>query len=165
MCRTLHCMMMMSQGHGRRISTHELTETLQQLFGGLKPDAKEQTHEEFIADAIERATVNIRVYETALGVLQAEAPREGAKLVGLEMGIPRDPKKHGVSSVASYALEDGSFLVVGTDHLTQFKTEHTTPNEHGLDALIHATGHELTKRAVAAAEAEEALSKAEAQPS
>jgi hypothetical protein len=159
MCRNIHCLMMMQ---GQRVGMDELMALLQQRFGGSKPE-KEPTHEEAIAAAIEGAETQARGLEVALKILRQTPPEDGAKLVGLEVGMPKDPKKHGVSSVASYELEGGSFLVIGIDHLTQEKIEHTSPNEHGVEGLVMATREELTKKAVAAAEASEAVSKAEAQ--
>lgn len=162
MCRNINCFMAMA-GHGHAI--HSMAE-LMALLGRMTQQGQsnpDQTHDQFIASSIENLDAEMRGLEMARKVLTSDPPREGAELVALETGIPIDPKKHGVSTVASYALEDGSFLVIGVDYLTQTTIEHTTPNQRGLGGLIEATREELAKKAVAAADAAEATDKA-AQP-
>lgn len=112
-----------------------------------------QSHDEFLAQAIERTEAEMSACEITLAVLKATPPLPGAKLAEVCALMPKDPQKHGVLSVVTYGLEDGSFLVIGTDHLTQWKTEHTTPNFKGVEGQIEAVRHELAKQSVAADEA------------
>lgn len=112
-----------------------------------------QSHDEFLAKSIERTEAEMRACEITLAALKATPPVAGAKLAEVNALMPKDPSKHGVLSVVTYGLEDGSFLVIGTDHLTQWKTQHTTPNCKGVEGQIEAVRHELAKQSVAADEA------------
>lgn len=160
MCRGIQCFMAMS-GHGHEVgSISDLAALLARMSGN--PEAEEpETYEEAVAAAVKGFETEIRGLETAINILKAEPPEEGAKLAMLEMLKPYNPDKHGVASVATYQLPDESYLVIGTDHLTGLKVTHTTPNLHGLKGLQRAVVAEMEKAVDKAEEAEKAATPAE----
>lgn len=163
MCRTIHCFMR-TQGYGHEVGSMAALLGLLAGHGLGKMGQKEKSQEDFIKDAIKAQELDIRISEAVIGILRADPPQEGANLVALEAAKPIDPDKHGFATIVSYELADGSFLVVGTDHMTQEKVAHTTPNMHGLQGLTEAIRQELVKKAVEA-EADAAAKAAAQEPS
>lgn len=144
MCRTLGCFMSMP-GHGRRVGS--LGDLLAMLGQSSHTEQAPTTQEEFLQRNIEDQEMNIRMAETVIGILKAPLPETAVKLVDLTALKPKDPEKHGFATVATYEQASGGFLVVGTDHLSQAKVSHSTPNIHGLEGLQTAIEQELAKMA------------------
>lgn len=149
MCRGVHCFAF-SAGHGKQ---RTIADMLNEVLG--KPEVQATSDEDFIQKAISDYEVNIRGYEIAIGIMKAPPPDEGAKLVSLEILKPHDPAMVGIASIVAYVLTNGSYLVIGTDHLTQDKVSHMTPNIWGLAGLMDAVKMEINKKSADAAEKEE----------
>jgi hypothetical protein len=155
MCRTIHCLMRM-QGHGKQInSLDDLFSMLGQSLSQQDKEQEEETQESWLARLGERLETQIRASEIGQTILR-RTPPEGGQLVGLDIMAPVTPTRHGVLTIATYALPRGAFRVVGTDHLTQFSLSHDTPNQRGMSGLMEATMHELAEQSDQKAEADDA---------